>query len=111
MDVESWGATEHALHAQVTPVRAAEYRLPVFRLASSGISQWVSRQGRVLASAPYPGPGAAIAGDLALRGPGRLPWDRVLAPACVAFTGGFVLWLGAERLGFGRPRKANEPSA
>src|SRR6202012_354920 len=41
MDVEEWGRHEHKLHALVAPVRAAEYGVPIFRLASSGISQAV----------------------------------------------------------------------
>src|SRR5215469_12507991 len=41
MDVVDWGKRQHQLHALVAPVRAAEYGLPIFRLASSGISQAV----------------------------------------------------------------------
>ena len=55
MDVEDWGRHEHELHALVAPVRAAEYGLPIFRLASSGISQAVEGGGRVIAQASFPG--------------------------------------------------------
>lgn len=97
MDVAAWGRQQHALHARVAPIRAAEYRVPVFRVASSGISQCVDRTGRVVASAPFPGPGAVLAGTLTLGAPGRLPLDRWLAPACVG--GGIVFcgWLALRR--------------
>jgi apolipoprotein N-acyltransferase len=81
MDVVDWGAAQHQLHARIGPVRAAEYGVPLFRLCSSGISQWVDASGRVQASAPYPGQGAALAGTLELNRPGHLPLDRFLAPA------------------------------
>lgn len=42
MDVSEWGRHEHELHTRVAPVRAAEYGVPIFRLASSGISQAVT---------------------------------------------------------------------
>ncbi len=90
MDVADWGESQHALHARIAPVRAAEYGIPVFRLASSGISQVVDRGGRVLASAPYPGDGALVSGTLSLNGPGHLPLDRWLAPFAVVFT---LLWV------------------
>ena len=37
MDVMEWGRHEHELHALVAPSRSAEYGIPIFRLASSGI--------------------------------------------------------------------------
>jgi len=86
MDVADWGERQHKLHARVAPVRAAEYGIPVFRLASSGISQVVNRNGRVLASGACPGEGAIISGTLELGGPGHLPVDRWLAPFAVAVT-------------------------
>ena len=86
MDVIDWGAAQHRLHARVAPVRAAEYSVPIFRLASSGISQLVDRTGHVLASAPCPGDGAVISGVMELRGAGRRPWDRWLAPFSAGLT-------------------------
>src|ERR1017187_10028485 len=59
MDVVDWGSAQHELHARVAPVRATEYGLPIFRVASSGISQLVDRAGRVTATAPCPGDAAA----------------------------------------------------
>ena len=45
MDVETWGQHQHELHARIAPVRAAEYGILIFRVASSGISQG-SRENR-----------------------------------------------------------------
>jgi apolipoprotein N-acyltransferase len=86
MDVADWGAHQHELHSRVAPIRAAEYGIPIFRVASSGISQLVTRGGRVIASAPFPGEGEIIGGPLPLSAKPRLPLDRWLAPACVGIT-------------------------
>ncbi|MEN9576687.1 MAG: hypothetical protein RL514_4542 [Verrucomicrobiota bacterium] len=98
MDMEDWGAHQHALHSRIAPVRAAEYGVPVFRVCSSGISQLVARDGSVRASAPFPGQGEIIGGAIGLSSPGegwaRLPFDRWLAwlgLASVAFTLGVAL--------------------
>jgi apolipoprotein N-acyltransferase len=87
MDVADWGKSQHLLHARVAPVRAAEYGIPVFRVATSGVSQAVTANGIVVASAPFPGEGAMIGASLSLPDRGSLPADRWLAPACVAVTG------------------------
>jgi len=87
MDVADWGGQQHKLHSLVAPVRAAEYGIPIFRVASSGVSQIVSATGRVFTRAPYPGEGEIIAGILPLDARPRLPLDRWLAPFCVATTG------------------------
>ena len=87
MDVEEWGRHEHELHARVAPVRAAEYGIPIFRLASSGISQAVTWDGKVIAQAPFPGSDDIIAAELPLFPKGSLPLDRYLAPVCVGITG------------------------
>jgi apolipoprotein N-acyltransferase len=94
MDVVNWGPHQHELHARVAPVRAAEYGVPIFRVASSGISQCVDAAGRVTATAPMPGDGAMLSGTLDLKGPGHLPWDRVVAPLSAWVTGGYLAWLG-----------------
>ncbi|MEY4386551.1 MAG: hypothetical protein RLY20_1834 [Verrucomicrobiota bacterium] len=86
MDVAEWGAGQHELHARVVRMRAAEYGIPIFRVASSGISQLVSRTGQVEASAAFPGEGAILGGKLPLNAKPRLPLDRWLAPACVGIT-------------------------
>jgi apolipoprotein N-acyltransferase len=86
MDVIEWGRHEHELHGLVAPVRAAEYGLPIFRLASSGISQAVAGGGAVVANTLYPGSGEILSAKLRLPISGSLPLDRYLAPICVAVT-------------------------
>jgi len=93
MDVAEWGAHQHRLNARVAPMRAAEYGLPIFRVASSGISQLVDECGRVRASAPFPGEGAVLAGELPLVKASRLPIDRWLAPPSAALTGLLIICL------------------
>jgi apolipoprotein N-acyltransferase len=99
MDVESWGRYQHELHSRVAPVRAAEYDVPIFRVASSGISQDVTRRGGVRRTAPFPGQGEIIVGPLAPMGPaGRLPLDRMAAPLAVVVTLLTALFALATRL-------------
>ncbi len=86
MDVTEWGQREHQLHARIAPVRAVEYGLPIFRVASSGISQLVDRDGNVQARAPFPGQIATLSGTLEFHKPGSLPLDRMLAPFSVLVT-------------------------
>jgi len=93
MDIEEWGRHEHELHARVTPVRAAEYGIPIFRLASSGISQAVNSEGKVIAQAPFPGSVDIIAVELPLFSRGSIPLDRYLAPVCVGITATVILVL------------------
>ena len=93
MDVMDWGVGQHVLHARVTPVRAAEYGIPIFRLASSGISQYADGAGHVVATAPCPGDGAMLAGTVGLANAGRLPLDRWLGPFAAGVTGAGILLL------------------
>lgn len=86
MDVMDWGVAQHELHGRVAPVRAAEYRVPIFRLASSGVSQAVDAQGRELGRTPCPGDGAILSQRLELRGAGRVPPDRGVAVASVVLA-------------------------
>jgi apolipoprotein N-acyltransferase len=101
MDLAEWGKRQHELNARVTPVRAAEYGVPILRVASSGVSQLVDAQGTVRATAPFGGAGAILGGVLRLGRPGVLPFDALLAPVCVAITGlliaGFILAWRARR--------------
>ena len=87
MDVAEWGRHQHELHARVAPVRAAEYGIPIFRLASSGISQAIEGGGTVVAQTAMPGNGDILAAQLRLPHKATLPLDRFLAPICVAITG------------------------
>ncbi len=94
MDVEHWGEHEHRLNARMATVRAAEYRVPVFRVASSGISQLIDTDGRETATAPFPGQGHLLAGTLTLAPQaGSVPLDAWLAPACTAITAIVILRL------------------
>ena len=96
MDVAEWGASQHKLHARVALVRAAEYQLPVFRLASSGISQGVDCDGHQVASAPFPGEGEMLYAELAMPPRGRMPVDHWLAPISVGIAGLFIVGLGIK---------------
>jgi apolipoprotein N-acyltransferase len=93
MDVAEWGKHQHELHGRVAPVRAAEYGIPIFRLASSGISQAVTGSGTVIAQTKFPGNGDILAAKLRLPTRGSLPLDRYLAPLCVVMTGAILFWL------------------
>jgi apolipoprotein N-acyltransferase len=93
MDVEEWGRHQHELHARIAPVRAAEYGVPIFRVASSGISQAVTSYGQVVAHTAMPGNGEIFAVKLRLPMGGARPPDRFLAPLCVALTGMVVVAL------------------
>jgi apolipoprotein N-acyltransferase len=106
MDVEAWGEYQHRLNARMARLRAAEYRVPIFRVASSGISQIINRDGREAVTAPFPGQGEIIAGELRWIGKGgSVPLDSWLAPACAWATGGVMLWLGALACRDRRKRK------
>jgi apolipoprotein N-acyltransferase len=87
MDLEDWGRHQHELHSRVAPVRAAEYGIPIFRVASSGISQAVAGGGYVVAQTKIPGSGEIFSAQLRLPMRGAIPLDRYLAPMCVAMTG------------------------
>jgi apolipoprotein N-acyltransferase len=93
MDVETWGRHQHELHSRVAPVRAAEYGVPIFRLASSGISQAVSGGGNVIAQTTLGGNGQILSAQLRLPMRGTLPLDRWLAPICTVITGIILLAL------------------
>ncbi len=106
MDVAEWGLRQRELHGRVGPVRAAEYGLPIFRLCSSGISQVMDGQGRVMASGSYPGAGEVVTGVLTLAGPGRVPWDAWLGPMGVWVMTAVVVGLACgkrSRAGGERP--------
>jgi len=72
--------------ARVAPVRAAEYGIPIFRLASSGISQAVDWNGEVIAEAPFPGSVEILSAKLPLPMRGTMPRDKYLAPVCVTIA-------------------------
>jgi apolipoprotein N-acyltransferase len=86
MDVEDWGRHQHEIHYRVAPARAAEYGIPIFRLASSGISQAVAGDGHVVAQTSFPGSLDILSAKLWLPSRGSLPLDRFLAPFCTGIT-------------------------
>jgi apolipoprotein N-acyltransferase len=93
MDNAEWGMAQHQLHGRIAPMRAAEYAVPVFRLCSSGISQFAGRDGRVLSSAPFPGQAAMLSAQMELPPRGRLPPDRPLAELSVVAAAALILFL------------------
>jgi len=98
MDIAGWGEAQHRLHGRVAPMRAAEYAVPIFRVCSSGISQFVDGTGRVLSSAPFPGDGAMLAAEIPLPEHGRMPPDRWLARLSVAVVAALSGWLAVEAI-------------
>jgi len=110
MDVVDWGRRQHELHARIAPARAVEYGLPVFRLASSGISQNVNKLGKVDSTAGFPGQGELLLGEICLGPEAVLPLDRQLAPGAVLLSLGFI-GAGAMKRLTARPKpRAAEPS-
>jgi len=105
MDVTDWGKRQHELHARMGPIRAAEYHLPVVRVASSGISQAIDLTGKIMASAPYPGQGAVLSATLNFSKSTRLPLDRWLAPLSAVLTGIWLVGVTLRGLMLSRKRK------
>jgi len=95
-EATAWGEHEHQLHSRFAPMRALEYNIPTFRIASSGVSQVVDSMGSVVDSIPYRTEGAALTGTLDLQGPGLLPLDRLLAPLCVFLSLVVCLYLSGH---------------
>ncbi len=93
MDAESWGAHEHDLNARIGRLRAVEYGLPVFRVATSGVSQLLGADGVESARAGFPGPGETLGGTLHLAGPVAVPVDAWLGPVALGVTLGAAAWL------------------
>jgi apolipoprotein N-acyltransferase len=98
MDSADWGEAQHFMHGRVAPVRAAEYGVPVFRVCSSGFSQYIDATGRVVNSAPFPGERAMLAAEMTLPSHGRMPPDRLLARLSVAVAAMLIGWLSVEAL-------------
>jgi apolipoprotein N-acyltransferase len=92
-DATSWGERAHRLSAQLAAVRAAEYGVPLFRLASSGYSRIATPDGKVAVELGVPGQREVIHGNVYLPTKGRRPLDRWLAWPCVVLTGGLALFL------------------
>ncbi|WP_035605003.1 nitrilase-related carbon-nitrogen hydrolase [Haloferula sp. BvORR071] len=97
MDVISWGERAHRLSAQLAAVRAAEYGVPLFRLASSGYSRIALPNGKLMQETSVPGQGEVIHGRIYLPEKGRRPLDRWLAWPCVVATLGLMVFLLVEK--------------
>lgn len=96
MDAIEWGGYQHKLHGRVGPLRAAEFGIAVVRIASSGISQIVGRDGTISAEAGFPGQGSTLVGAIGFGAPGRLPLDHWLAPVCSGLASAMLIFLMAE---------------
>ena len=104
MDVVDWGERQHELHALVAPVRAAEYGIPIFRLASSGISQAVDSHGLAFAKTPFAGEESHLYGTFHPVHQASFPVDRYLAPVAVGISGIFLAILC-----FAKPKQKDAP--
>ena len=69
------------------PVPPEASGIPIFRVASSGISQAIDPNGLVIGQIPIGINGGIFSAYLALPTAGTLPWDRYVAPVCVGITG------------------------
>jgi apolipoprotein N-acyltransferase len=106
MDVTEWGRHQHELHSRVAPVRAAEYGIPIFRLASSGISQAVDGQGNVVAQTAFGKEDEILYAQLRVPSYNHLPPDRLLAPICTGLAAILIIILTA--LNWGDQRMAGQ---
>jgi apolipoprotein N-acyltransferase len=91
-------------------MRATEFGIMVVRLASSGISQIVGRDGRVVTKTGFPGQGEMIFGSLGLSVPGRLPLDHWLGPICSGFAGLVLVFVLVESVLTRKPKSVPQPS-
>jgi apolipoprotein N-acyltransferase len=80
MDLMEWGEKAHRLNARMTRIRAAEYNLPIFRLASSGISQCVQPGGRTAKQTPMDDQFNLLLCEMKAGPTGRFPLDRAFCP-------------------------------
>ncbi len=98
MDSIAWGEAEHYLHARVGPMRAAEFGIVVVRIASSGISQIVGRDGTVVVQAGFPGQDSLLIGNIGFGPRGWLPIDHWIAPICAGISGLVMIYLAVACL-------------
>ncbi|MDB6071669.1 MAG: carbon-nitrogen hydrolase family protein [Verrucomicrobiales bacterium] len=92
LDLETWGEHQHWLSARLAATRAVEHGVPVLRLASSGYSQFIDAQGRILASGSMPGQGEIVSAVIPMASAPRMPLDHWIAPAAPYFSGLMILW-------------------
>jgi apolipoprotein N-acyltransferase len=96
MDLMDWGNYQHKLHALMGPMRAAEYAIPVVRLCSSGISQYIDARGSIRESVPFPGQEAILHAEIPLSTRGRMPPDRWLVDVSLVITIAVIGWIAIE---------------
>jgi apolipoprotein N-acyltransferase len=108
MDVVDWGKYEHQLHARVARIRAGEYHVPLFRLASSGISQAIDAEGRELGRTAFAGEWAMLSQSMEIAEPGSLPFDRWFSRIAVAIA---ALVVAALALSSWKARRQRAPKA
>jgi apolipoprotein N-acyltransferase len=92
MDVAEWGRAQHELHSRVPPMRAAEYKIPIFRVASSGISQAIDDRGHIIASAAFSASEATLGAEVNFTDDAALPFDRHFAPVATFLTALFFIF-------------------
>lgn len=105
MDVMLWGERAHRLSAQLAAVRAAEYGVPLFRLASSGYSRIATPDGKIAVELGVPAQGQVIQGEVQLSAKGRRPLDRWLLWPCLVLTGSLAVFLIADSILRDRAKK------
>jgi len=110
MDVSTWGETQHLQHTRIAQARVAEVGRWTLRATSSGISQIVSPDGRVVKSIPV-GESAAATGpfrrETALTPYARFMW--LLPYICLGVSLLWVLSLISARI-FRRHRDIRDES-
>lgn len=92
MDLETWGPHQHWLGGRLALTRAVEYRVPVVRLASSGISQFIDAEGKILASGAMPGQGEIVSALIPLSAAPHRPWDRLPARVAMVPAALLIIW-------------------
>ncbi len=90
MDPVDWGPYEHDVHARIPICRAREYAVPVFRVASSGVSVAVPSGNRIR-KGEFPGQGHFVLFDVATARNAARPIDRIPALVSVALTAVIML--------------------
>ena len=98
MDSIGWGEAQHKLHSRIPRCRALEYRVPIFRLASSGISLAVSGGGKTLSYGAFPGQGDIVQATLSVPRTGHRSIASWLGPLCTTIAGMWISYLSARTL-------------
>ena len=92
MDVDAWGEYQHELHGRVAPTRATEYGVPVYRICSSGISQFAGSKGQVYSKGSFIGQGDILSARLDLSKKASRPLDRFLVFPAMIISALALIW-------------------